>query len=261
MRTLRTVQLGSHRGWIHVRHAPEKRALLVELTHALTPVLPALLGRLRHLFDLSARPDVIAAHLMQDRLLAGAVARNPGLRVPGAFDGFELAVRAILGQQITVKAATTLAGRFAAAFGEPIETPHPRARLACARRRSGSPPRQVEELAALGIIRTRARSILALAQEVASGRLTLEAGAHPPPYDQAACRPAGHRRVDSALYRHAGAALAGRLPEGGHRLAEPPRRRDRDAGGRTVAGVAALAQLRDAASLAEPDPDKIAAPA
>ena len=57
--------------------------------------------------------------------VADAVARNPGLRVPGAFDGFELAVRAILGQQITVKAATTIGGRFAEAFGEAIDTPHP----------------------------------------------------------------------------------------------------------------------------------------
>ena len=92
----RTAQLGSHKGWICVRHAPEQRALLVELTHSLTPVLPTLLGRLRHVFDLTARPDVIAEKLMQDELLADVVARNPGLRVPGAFDGFELAVRAIL---------------------------------------------------------------------------------------------------------------------------------------------------------------------
>jgi len=55
-------------------------------------VLPALLGRLRQLFDLSARPDIIAAHLAREPLLAPAIARNPGLRVPGAFDGFELAV-------------------------------------------------------------------------------------------------------------------------------------------------------------------------
>src|SRR5437660_9126338 len=61
----RTVRLGGHAGWIHVRHAPERRALLVELTHSLTPALPALLGRLQHLFDLSARSDVIAAHLMR----------------------------------------------------------------------------------------------------------------------------------------------------------------------------------------------------
>ena len=175
---LRTVSLGTHRGWLRVTHAPVRRALMVELTHTLTPVLPAVLGRLRHLFDLSARPDVIAAHLSRDPKLALSVARHPGLRVPGAFDGFELAVRAILGQQITVKAATTIAGRFVAALGEPVRTPHagldraaPTAdRVARAR---------VEDLAALGIIRARAGSILALAREVASGRLVLAAGARP----------------------------------------------------------------------------------
>jgi AraC family transcriptional regulator of adaptative response / DNA-3-methyladenine glycosylase II len=175
---LRTVQLGPHRGWIRVRNAPEKRCLLVELTHSLTPVLPVLLGRLRDLFDLSARPDVIAAHLGQDPLLAEAVAQTPGLRVPGAFDGFEMAVRAVLGQQVTVRAATTLAGRFAEAFGERIETPH-----TGLTRLSPTPQRlalaKTEDLAELGIIRSRARSIIVLAHEVAGGRLKLHAGAQP----------------------------------------------------------------------------------
>jgi len=175
---LRTVRLGKHAGWIHVRHAPKKHTLLVELTHSLTPVLPALLGRLRHLFDLSARPDVIAAQLSQDSMLADRVARNPGLRVPGAFDGFELVVRAILGQQISVKAATTLAGRFAESFGEPIATPHPgltrlsplAGRLTVA---------GIEELTALGLTRTRAQCIIGLATEIEMGRLNLEPGAPP----------------------------------------------------------------------------------
>jgi AraC family transcriptional regulator, regulatory protein of adaptative response / DNA-3-methyladenine glycosylase II len=175
---LRTVRLGEHSGWIRVRHAPEQRALLVDVTHSLTPVLPALLGRLRHLFDLSARPDVIAAQLGQDALLAGAVARLPGLRVPGAFDGFEMAVRAILGQQITVKGATTLAGRFVAALGETVATPHAELTHLCP-----SPQRvagaDVSELASLGIIRTRAQSIITLAREIASSRLKLEPGAQP----------------------------------------------------------------------------------
>jgi AraC family transcriptional regulator of adaptative response / DNA-3-methyladenine glycosylase II len=175
---LRTVRLGNHVGWIHVRHAPTKRALLVELTHSLTPVLPALLGRLRHLFDLSARPDVIAAQLAQDTLLADAVARRPGLRVPGAFHGFELAVRAILGQQISVKAATTLAARFAEAFGEAIDTPHPGlTHLSPSPRRVAAAT--VEELTALGIVQMRARSIIVLAAEMESDRLKLEAGAPP----------------------------------------------------------------------------------
>ncbi len=174
----RTVRLGKHTGWIKVTHAPEKRSLLVEFAHPLSPVLPALLGRLRNLFDLAARPDLIAAHLMKDPRLRRSVARNPGLRVPGAFDGFEMAIRAILGQQITVKAATTLAGRFAAAFGEKIATPFPEltrlsplaGRVARAR---------VTDIAKLGIINTRAASVIALARAFESGALTLGAGSSP----------------------------------------------------------------------------------
>lgn len=175
---LRTVRLGDRQGWLRVTHHPERRALVAELSRTLLPVLPALLGRLRHLFDLAARPDVIAAQLGGDPLLAGTVARNPGLRVPGAFDGFELAVRAILGQQVTVKGATTLAGRFTGAFGEPIVTPHGGLdRLSPTPRRIADASE--EEVASLGIVRARARSIIAVAREVASGRLTIEAGADP----------------------------------------------------------------------------------
>jgi AraC family transcriptional regulator of adaptative response / DNA-3-methyladenine glycosylase II len=174
----RTVQLGKHQGWLAVSHAPEKNALLVEFTHSLTPVLPALLGRLRNLFDLSARPDLISTHLMQDSMLERVVAKNPGLRVPGAFDGFELAVRAVLGQQVTVKAATTLACRFVEAFGGKIETPFPELN-----RLSPLPERilsaSVDDIAKLGIIRTRATSISALAQAAASETLQLHVGADP----------------------------------------------------------------------------------
>ena len=177
---VRTVRLGAHAGWIRVRRSPVRHALLVELSHSLTPVLPALLWRVRHLFDLSARPDLIAEHLSADATLARHVARAPGLRVPGAFDGFELAVRAILGQQVTVKAATTLAARFATRFGDPIITPHD------ALRRLAPPPERiaeasVEEVASLGIVQTRARSLIGLAREMADGRLRLEAGTDPDP--------------------------------------------------------------------------------
>lgn len=177
---LRTVRLGHRTGWMRVRHEPSTRALMIELTHSLAPALPALLWRARHLFDLSARPDLIAEHLSGDALLAATVARSPGLRVPGAFDGFELAVRAILGQQISVKAATTLSARFAAAFGEPIITPHPELTwLSPVAERVASA--SIDEVASLGIIRSRARSILAIAREMAEGRLTLEAGTDPEP--------------------------------------------------------------------------------
>jgi len=173
---LRTVRLGGSTGWIRVRDEPGRHALLAEISRALTPSLSVLLARLRNLFDLSARPDVIATRLESDELLGVVVSRNPGLRVPGSFDGFELAVRAILGQQITVKGASTLAGRFAAAFGEAIETPHP-ALTHLSPRAARVAKSSVEEIASLGIVGARSRCIVELAREVASGRLKLEAGA------------------------------------------------------------------------------------
>jgi AraC family transcriptional regulator of adaptative response / DNA-3-methyladenine glycosylase II len=174
----RTLQKGDQKGWVKINHRPEKNALIVEIAHSLIQILPSLLDRLRHVFDLSASPNVIGEHLQQDPLLEKAVSRNPGLRVPGAFDGFELAVRAILGQQITVKAATTLAGRFVEAFGEPIETPYPFANRLCPTPKQIS-TLQVSEIAKLGIIQSRASSIINIAKEIASGRLKLEAGLHP----------------------------------------------------------------------------------
>jgi AraC family transcriptional regulator of adaptative response / DNA-3-methyladenine glycosylase II len=175
---LRTIRLGRHTGWIKVTHAPEKHALRVEFTRSLVPVLPALLGRLRDLFDLAARPDLISAHLRKDPLLKAGVRANPGLRVPGAFDGFELAIRAILGQQITVKAATTIGCRFAEAFGEKIATPFPELlRLTPLPERVAKAT--VDEIAKLGIIRARAKSIIAVARACNAGALQLDAGANP----------------------------------------------------------------------------------
>jgi AraC family transcriptional regulator, regulatory protein of adaptative response / DNA-3-methyladenine glycosylase II len=76
--------------------------------------------RLRRLFDLSANPTAIAAHLERDPKLTNIVSALPGLRVPGAWDPFELAVRAILGQQVSVAAATTFASRLVVAYGKPV---------------------------------------------------------------------------------------------------------------------------------------------
>jgi AraC family transcriptional regulator, regulatory protein of adaptative response / DNA-3-methyladenine glycosylase II len=175
---LRTIRLADHRGWVRVTNDPEKRALTVELTHSLTPVLPVLLRRLRDVFDLSARPDIISSHLENDSALRKAVRRNHGLRVPGAFDGFELAVRAILGQQVTVKGATTLAGRFAEAFGEPVDTPFELLTRACPSPEAVA-ALDARRIASLGIVQSRVKSIVALARVVASGELRIEAGADP----------------------------------------------------------------------------------
>ena len=186
----RTVQLGTCTGWIRVTQSSRKNALMVEFTHGLTPVLPALLRRVRNLFDLDARPDVIADHLGKDAHLAAAVKANPGLRVPGAFNGFEMGLRAILGQQITVKAATTIGCRFAEAFGEPVATPFPGLS-----RLTPSPSRvaaaSVDDISRLGIIAARSRSILALAALQGSGSLSLDGGAHHHDPDEAIRRLAG----------------------------------------------------------------------
>jgi AraC family transcriptional regulator of adaptative response / DNA-3-methyladenine glycosylase II len=143
-------------------------------------VLPALLSRVRALFDLDARPDLIAAHLRKDPRLAAAVAANPGVRVPGAFNGFEIGVRAILGQQVTVKAATTIACRFVEAFGDPIVTPY-----AELHRLTPTPARiaalRVDAIARHGIIAARARSIIALAGAQRSANFCLDGGTHQNP--------------------------------------------------------------------------------
>lgn len=173
----RTVQLGDHQGWIKVTQAKDKNALLMEFTHSLTPVLPTLLRRTRELFDLDARPDMIAAQLGKDPRLAPLVKQTPGMRVPGAFNGFELGVRAIIGQQVTVKAATTISCRFAEAFGEPIVTPFSDLnRLTPAAERIARA--SVDDVAKLGIVSARSKSIIALAQAQNSGAARLDGGIH-----------------------------------------------------------------------------------
>jgi AraC family transcriptional regulator of adaptative response / DNA-3-methyladenine glycosylase II len=121
----RTVALGEHFGWIEVARNGDRNSLVVRAASTLAPVLQPLLARLRDLFDLHARPDVIDEHLAVDARLSRLVDKRRGLRVPGAFDGFELAWRAILGQQVSVRGASTLAGRFARRFGVKVETPFP----------------------------------------------------------------------------------------------------------------------------------------
>ena len=116
-RTVRIARDGKeHTGWIEVALSPKKPALRVAVSASLARALPPVLSRVKALMDLACNPAEVAQAL-------GALREaHPGLRVPGAFDGFEMAVRAILGQQVTVAAARTVAGRFAAAFGEPVAT-------------------------------------------------------------------------------------------------------------------------------------------
>jgi AraC family transcriptional regulator of adaptative response / DNA-3-methyladenine glycosylase II len=175
---LRTAAIGPHRGWLKVEPIPGRNALAVEVATALTPALPEILSRLKDHFDLGARPDVIASHLQADPRIAGVVGRCPGLRVPGAFDGFELTVRAVLGQRVSVRAATTLAGRLARRFGEPVEVP-----FAGLDRLCPTPERLADardsDLTALGIAAPRAAAIRALARAVACRELDLKPSPDP----------------------------------------------------------------------------------
>jgi len=168
----RTVVIGTAKGWIAVSMHSGGHALNLEISPSLTPVIGAIIGRVKHLFDLGAAPDSVRAVLRQDEILAATVKRLPGLRVAGAFDGFELAVRTVLGQQVSVKGASTIAGRWAQAFGEPIATPYPQLnRLApTADRMAGV---GAEQIAALGMVGARARCLVGLAQAVSQRKIVL----------------------------------------------------------------------------------------
>lgn len=168
----RTVRVGGREGWISVAQDPSRASLRAEVSASLAPALMSIVGRLRRMFDLDAHPHAIAAHLAEDDRLAPLVRARPGVRLAGAFDPFEVLVRAILGQQVTVRGATTLARRVVERFGEPIETPFEDLRrvfptpdvLAAA---------SESEIAALGMPGARARALLGSARAVASGEVRL----------------------------------------------------------------------------------------
>jgi AraC family transcriptional regulator of adaptative response / DNA-3-methyladenine glycosylase II len=115
----RTIAIGENSGVIRVAPA-DKNRVDVAVKFPDIAALPQIIARVRRVFDLAVDPDRIGAHLSLDPILAPRVALRPGLRVPGAWDGFELSVRAILGQQITVPAATRLLGRLVQAHGAPL---------------------------------------------------------------------------------------------------------------------------------------------
>jgi AraC family transcriptional regulator of adaptative response / DNA-3-methyladenine glycosylase II len=172
-RTLRVAQAGSlHSGWFSAHFVPERHEVALRIAASLTPVLGQVLQRVRQGFDLDADPSLIDPALAASLHLPA----QPGLRVPNGFDGFETAVRVILGQQITVAAARTLAHRLIERFGEPVATPF-------AGLDRGFPTAQAiatadpETIGTLGIVRQRVRALQALAQAVHEGRIALHRGA------------------------------------------------------------------------------------
>jgi AraC family transcriptional regulator of adaptative response / DNA-3-methyladenine glycosylase II len=171
-RTVRRTHAGrTLTGWIRVRNAQKRSTVQVEVSAQLLPALSSVLAGVRRVFDLGCEPVLVAEALGE--LSSGA----PGLRVPGAFDGFEMAVRAILGQQVTVKAAHTIAGRFARALGEDLSTRvdglgllFPTPELVA--------EMDPDEIGSLGIVHQRAVALNALAKEIAEGKLELSPAAN-----------------------------------------------------------------------------------
>jgi AraC family transcriptional regulator of adaptative response / DNA-3-methyladenine glycosylase II len=169
-RTIRVNRQGrEYTGFMQVTRDAGAHLISVRLSDELVPVCAIILHRVKRLFDLQTDPTAINTVL-------GALAKErPGLRVPGCFDGFELAVRAILGQQVSVAGATTLAGRLVARFGMPVSIPvpslshlfPPASRIARAK---------VDDICKLGITRKRAETLIAVAKAIHSGDLLLEPG-------------------------------------------------------------------------------------
>jgi AraC family transcriptional regulator of adaptative response / DNA-3-methyladenine glycosylase II len=167
-------------GWISVANKPKSNSLSVTVCCSLLPVLPKLLVNVRRLFDLNCEPVEIYNKLSVLNELAPDLC-VPGLRLPGCLDPFEMSVRAILGQQVTVKAARTLAMRFAHAFGGTIGTPFEELKYTFPASETiiklESPIEN--KLGVLGVTGIRARSIFALAEAIESGSLHFTSEAEP----------------------------------------------------------------------------------
>jgi AraC family transcriptional regulator, regulatory protein of adaptative response / DNA-3-methyladenine glycosylase II len=162
----RAIAIDGAKGAFVARPADGNR-LAVTVRFPKLEALPVIIARVRRLFDLAADPLAIGEHLSRDAHLAPLVAARPGLRVPGAWDGFEVGVRAILGQQITVSAAIRIAGKIAAQYGAPLDEPVP-----CFPGLTRVfPPAEVlarADLSSLPMPRARSASLAALAAAVAA---------------------------------------------------------------------------------------------
>jgi AraC family transcriptional regulator of adaptative response / DNA-3-methyladenine glycosylase II len=162
-RYVRSVAEAGAAGIIEVVHVPERDSLAVTIRLPCVRALPQVIARVRRVFDLDADVASITAHLARDRMLAPLVARRPGLRVPGGWDGFELAVRAVLGQQVTVEAARRLAGQLVALCGAAVPAGQ-RTEPGVVRVFPGPAELAAADLTALGMPGARRAALVALAE-------------------------------------------------------------------------------------------------
>jgi AraC family transcriptional regulator, regulatory protein of adaptative response / DNA-3-methyladenine glycosylase II len=171
----RTIAIGEASGMIEVAPA-DKNRVDVSVQFPDMAALPQIIARVRRVFDLAADPDMIGEHLSLDPVLAPLVAARPGLRVPGGWDGFELAVRAIFGQQITVPAATKLLGRLVEAHGTRL--PAPIRDVEGLGHLFPSPARVAKaDLSVLGMPKARAVAVTSLARAICADPAIFSRGA------------------------------------------------------------------------------------
>jgi AraC family transcriptional regulator of adaptative response / DNA-3-methyladenine glycosylase II len=174
----RTIELNGHVGDLSVACDHDTNRLIVTASKSLISQVGNLIKLIERVFDLGCRPDQIASDLSAAGVPGNYQKRNLGLRLPGSFSGFELVLHAVLGQQITVKAATTLCRRFCEAFCAPYQGANPALTLL--------PPDpnsiaklSVDDIASLGVISRRAQAIIDLAQMIDQGQLNLNYGSDP----------------------------------------------------------------------------------
>lgn len=167
----RTIAIGDQTGSIAIAPASPGPSLILEVRLGEPRVLLTIVERVRRMFDVGADPAVITEQLSSDALLKRACGAHPGIRTPGAWDPFELSVRAVLGQQISVAAATTIAGRVAERWGTPVAETGGLARLFPTASQLADAP--LEEA---GIIAARANTLRLLARAVRDGALVFDGG-------------------------------------------------------------------------------------
>ncbi len=157
----RTVAHEGELGTVEVRNEPSVSCLAVTVRFPNVRALPTIVNRVRRVFDVGADIEAIAAHLSRDPHLARLVALRPGLRAPGGWDDFELAIRAVLGQQVTVSAARVLAGRLVGSLGERL--PAELARRGLVRAFPSPEGVAASSLAALGMPESRRATLRSVA--------------------------------------------------------------------------------------------------
>ncbi|MCZ6808662.1 MAG: helix-turn-helix domain-containing protein [Proteobacteria bacterium] len=178
----RTISLGDRHGVIAVSPAGSKKLsayLMLTIQCVDTGALFEIVQRSREMFDLDAPIGEISTTLKRDELLQGLIRKSPGMRVPGAWDGFELMIRAILGQQISVKAATTLAGRIADQYGERLSLSDESGDVGLRRIFPSADRLRHARFSNIGLVRSRAETIRRVAAAAADGDLNFDVTQEP----------------------------------------------------------------------------------